>query len=276
MAASDLIHCIGFVDGEHYFSDAGEMLSWRVVDSVGSTAGSISVTVAKTHGYGSNVLRNGLDSRLMFVWLFTRAGDRWHPSIMLRTAEVSSVEQTYDVASGNTIFKYTGKQLQQKFADSLKSVIEGFDYVLDDTAYGVELVKPFKGSKTQFKRWVKEILNTKQNLSEVVSFLDEIGIRVYWPAAVADIANAHVLLPEYHPEAEVVADDVPPLVGLTIKVADMKRPVADWEDTQIQCKVLTPDTDDDPEATFSVVSALGTISRDNTFVLSDTSITLPV
>ena len=238
-----------------------DLLAWKMVDSLGRTPGSISITLSKTQGEGQDIILNGFDDRNLSLTLISAAEGR---GFITRWADISKVDQTFDATALSTIVRYYGTQVlgaggqlgdERSISWTRAHIRNSFDDVLTNTEYGQAMVDVWKGGKSNLVIWFNTNLLTKTNLGDIIAFVEELGLHIYWPAVYgvgADTLGVPSLVPVYHPEATVLATDVDPLLGLKITATDMSRPAAEWDNVPISQRVLTPDTDDKSDAVFSV------------------------
>lgn len=238
-----------------------DLLAWKMVDSLGWTPGSISITLSKTQREGQDIIRDGFDDRNLSLTLIGAAEGRGY---ITRWSDISKIDQTFDATALHTIVRYYGTQvlgvggsttLTRDLKWTRQYINNSFSDMLTNTEYGQAMVDVWEEGQSDLEIWFSTNLLSKINLRETVSFIEELGLHIYWPAVFgigADTLGVPSLVPVYHPEATVLATDVDPALGLQISAPDISRPAAEWENVPIFQKVLTPDNNDKADAVFNV------------------------
>ena len=92
--------------GEYYLSTNKSILAWRMIDSVGWSAGKLSVTIASTQGEVLNLLKTGLgDNRSLVFVLYDVLSGR---GLLVRRAEANEIKATFDTTDGRPLLQLSG------------------------------------------------------------------------------------------------------------------------------------------------------------------------
>lgn len=247
-----MTNILALVDGVYHRDDPDDasLLSWKMIDAMGHTPSSIEITVAVGQLDGLSKLRNGPSTRFATMVVYDTANGR---GSLGRQIWITDLKQRYDAGFGQTLLTYRGRTLghggdlsgfRSRFLNQLGNALS--------TSYGAALEAAY-GDPVGLRRWMIEQVRDADDLQGIQSFLDDAGFRVYWPATrSANAAGAFLFVPWYDPEAPLSASDVDIEPGLTITATDLTRPISAWDDTPVRAKILTPDTNDGPEAVYTL------------------------
>ena len=237
-----------------YYSDAsGDLLGWKLVDALGHTPSSIELTIAVGQLDGLSMLRNGLTTRFATMVVHDIPNGR---GSLGRQIFITDLRLNMDAAYGKPLLTARGRTVGEVSAFQARLLGQLGNALSTD--YGTALEAAY-GDAVGLRVWMIQQIRAAPDLGAVQSFLDDIGFRVYWPATrSANAAGAFLMVPWYDPEAPLSASDVDLEPGLALSATDLTRPVGAWDDTPVRTKVLTPDINDDPEATYTLqVSGTG-------------------
>ena len=241
------------VNGEYHSDASGDILSWKMVDALGHTPSSIELTLEVGQLDGFSMLHDGLTTTFATMVVYDTVNGR---GSLGRQIWITELRLRFDAGYGKPLITMRGRTVSADNAGGLQAFRDRYLNQLGpalSAEYGIALEEAY-GDPIALRVWLIEKVRDADNFQSIQAFFDDVGFRVYWPATrAANAAAVFLLVPFYDPEAPLVADDVDIFTGsLTLTAADLTRPASSWEDTPVRATVLTPDTNDDPKATYTL------------------------